>query len=194
MSGSRSKHVEPSMNDGIINSVTRLHFVGYFYWVILRCTDPWILNLKIQCYLDAVCVATVYSSSRLTITFQIKREMRLKTMKSRYETRRLEERKFGGGKGFGLQPFPKLGQLWNIKLSPVKSTFFFFSVALQKQNTFCFTFPCQARLLLFCLSLSLSLSLSLWTPYIGTTQWPTVVRRFPTSLVGTVFGKLNLLF
>jgi hypothetical protein len=39
-------------------------------------------------------------------------EMRLKTMKScYYETRKLEERKFGGGKGFGLQSFPKLGQL-----------------------------------------------------------------------------------
>ena len=30
---------------GIINSVTKLHLVGYWYWVILRCTDPWILNL-----------------------------------------------------------------------------------------------------------------------------------------------------
>ena len=27
---------------------TRLHLVGYFYWVILRCTDPWILNPKIS--------------------------------------------------------------------------------------------------------------------------------------------------
>jgi hypothetical protein len=25
-----SKHVEPSMNGGIINSITRLHLVGYF--------------------------------------------------------------------------------------------------------------------------------------------------------------------
>jgi hypothetical protein len=33
------------MNGGIINSNTRLDLVGYFYWVILRCTDPWILNL-----------------------------------------------------------------------------------------------------------------------------------------------------
>jgi hypothetical protein len=33
------------MNGGIINSITRLqHLVGYFYWFILRCTDPWILN------------------------------------------------------------------------------------------------------------------------------------------------------
>ena len=40
----RSKHVQPSINFGIINSVTRLHLVGYFYWFILRCTDPWILN------------------------------------------------------------------------------------------------------------------------------------------------------
>jgi len=28
----RSKHVEPSINFGIINSVTKLHLVGYFYW------------------------------------------------------------------------------------------------------------------------------------------------------------------
>ena len=34
-----------SMNGGIINSITKLHLVGYFYWFILRYTDPWILNL-----------------------------------------------------------------------------------------------------------------------------------------------------
>jgi len=39
-----SKYVEPSINGGIINSITRLHLFGYFYWFILRCTDPWILN------------------------------------------------------------------------------------------------------------------------------------------------------
>jgi hypothetical protein len=33
------------MNGGIINSITRLHLVGYFFGVILRCTVPWILNL-----------------------------------------------------------------------------------------------------------------------------------------------------
>ena len=27
----RSKHVEPSMNGGIINYITRLHLVSYFY-------------------------------------------------------------------------------------------------------------------------------------------------------------------
>ena len=42
----RSKHVEPSINFEIINYITRLHLVGYFYWFTLRCTDPWILNLK----------------------------------------------------------------------------------------------------------------------------------------------------
>jgi len=41
----RSKHVEPLMNGGIINSVTRLHLVGCLYWIILRCTDPLILKL-----------------------------------------------------------------------------------------------------------------------------------------------------
>ena len=28
------------LNVGIINSITRLHLVGYFYGFILRCTDP----------------------------------------------------------------------------------------------------------------------------------------------------------
>jgi hypothetical protein len=28
----RSKYAEPSINFGIINSITRLHLVGYFYW------------------------------------------------------------------------------------------------------------------------------------------------------------------
>ena len=38
------------MNGGIINSVTRLHLVGCFHWIILRCTDPWILKKKtIKC-------------------------------------------------------------------------------------------------------------------------------------------------
>jgi hypothetical protein len=40
----RSKHVESSINFGIINSITRLHLVCCFYWFILRCTDPWILK------------------------------------------------------------------------------------------------------------------------------------------------------
>ena len=29
-----SKHVEPSINTGIINSITRLHLGGYFYWLL----------------------------------------------------------------------------------------------------------------------------------------------------------------
>jgi len=44
----RSKHVELILkNCGIINSITKLHLVGYCYWVILRCTDPWILKKKL---------------------------------------------------------------------------------------------------------------------------------------------------
>jgi hypothetical protein len=43
----RSKHVEPSINFGIIISITRLHLVGYFWWFILRCTDPWILDFSL---------------------------------------------------------------------------------------------------------------------------------------------------
>jgi hypothetical protein len=44
----RSKHVVPSVNGGIINSIKRLHLVGYFSWGILRCMDPWILNVYMQ--------------------------------------------------------------------------------------------------------------------------------------------------
>ena len=43
----RSKHVEPSINFGIINSITSLHLVGYSYWFTLQCTDPWILNKSV---------------------------------------------------------------------------------------------------------------------------------------------------
>jgi hypothetical protein len=46
LSGNTPTHVEPSVNFGIINSITRLHLVGYFYRFILRCTDPWILKKK----------------------------------------------------------------------------------------------------------------------------------------------------
>ena len=44
----RSKHVEPSINVGIINYITRLHLVSYFYWYILRCTDPWISKVRVN--------------------------------------------------------------------------------------------------------------------------------------------------
>ena len=56
----RSKHVEPLMNGGIINSVTRLHLVGYFYWIILRCTDPWILNPQIYIFIKIRPVETEF--------------------------------------------------------------------------------------------------------------------------------------
>jgi hypothetical protein len=42
------------MNGGIINCITRLNLVGYFYWVILRCTDPWILNLLQRFWIGVV--------------------------------------------------------------------------------------------------------------------------------------------
>ena len=51
-----SKHVEPSMNGGIINSVTRLHLVGYFYWVTH-------LNIRIFC---KVATWRILNSSRLS--------------------------------------------------------------------------------------------------------------------------------
>jgi len=44
------------MNGRIINSITRLHLVGYFYWVILRCTDPWILNLFLYLFIPSLFV------------------------------------------------------------------------------------------------------------------------------------------
>jgi len=53
----RSIHVGPSISVRIINSITRLHLVGYFYWFILRCTDPWILNLLIVFGMQKCCNA-----------------------------------------------------------------------------------------------------------------------------------------
>ena len=35
-------------NVGIINSITGLHLVGYFYSFVLRCTHPWTLNWHIN--------------------------------------------------------------------------------------------------------------------------------------------------
>jgi len=40
-----SKHVEPSINFGIINSITRLHLVGYFYWYSLIFFDDCVLYI-----------------------------------------------------------------------------------------------------------------------------------------------------
>jgi len=37
----RSKHVEPSINFGIISSITRLHLVGYFYWFTRVFISAW---------------------------------------------------------------------------------------------------------------------------------------------------------
>jgi hypothetical protein len=39
MRGVRLKHVEPSMNGGMVDSIAGLHLVVYFSWVIMRCTD-----------------------------------------------------------------------------------------------------------------------------------------------------------
>jgi len=44
------------MKGGIINSVTRLHLVGCFCWIILRCTDPLILNLYYQAWILCFCL------------------------------------------------------------------------------------------------------------------------------------------
>jgi hypothetical protein len=49
MSGMPLEHVKPSMNGGIINSITILHLVSNFSWDILRYTDPWILKNECLC-------------------------------------------------------------------------------------------------------------------------------------------------
>jgi hypothetical protein len=54
-----SKHVEPSVNFGIIIYITRLH-LGHFCWFILRCTDPWISNLW-DAYLWLLCNSKMVS-------------------------------------------------------------------------------------------------------------------------------------
>jgi hypothetical protein len=41
-----SKHVELSINFGIINSITRLHLVGYFYWFVFK--ETWIFRTEFR--------------------------------------------------------------------------------------------------------------------------------------------------
>jgi len=48
----RSKHVELSINFGIINSITRLHLVGYFYWFIMIRLFIFLLNFE-KCVLNS---------------------------------------------------------------------------------------------------------------------------------------------
>jgi len=43
MSGMPLETVEPSINFGIINSITRLYLVGYFYWSV-RNYHYWLRN------------------------------------------------------------------------------------------------------------------------------------------------------
>jgi len=59
----RSKHVESSINFGIINSITRLHLVGYFCWFILRFMKTWILNLKVYGFSVSLKRPTYFSPS-----------------------------------------------------------------------------------------------------------------------------------
>jgi hypothetical protein len=50
----RPKHVEQLRNIGIINSTTRLHLVGSFCEIYIRCTDPWTSRILVQ-YLLYLC-------------------------------------------------------------------------------------------------------------------------------------------
>jgi len=54
----------PSINFGIINSITRLHLISCFYWFILRCTDPWILNIKFLAFYGTRRFITAFTSAR----------------------------------------------------------------------------------------------------------------------------------
>jgi hypothetical protein len=62
----RSKHFKPLINFVIINSVTKLHHVGYFYcWIYagiyLRCTDPWTSNTAhIHNILTCICLSAYF--------------------------------------------------------------------------------------------------------------------------------------
>ena len=56
-----SKHVEPSINGGIINSNTRLHLVGYFYGVTC-CNYP----MK-SCYIEGSCLLFRFFSISCTL-------------------------------------------------------------------------------------------------------------------------------
>jgi hypothetical protein len=55
-----SKHVEPSINFEIINSITRLHLVGYIYWFIqLDLSPDKVLNVADRSYWLSTIIYTV---------------------------------------------------------------------------------------------------------------------------------------
>ena len=61
MSGSRSKHVKPSINVGIINSITRLHLVGYFYGFFPR--KIWPIQLAFLHFNLCILFVSFYSAT-----------------------------------------------------------------------------------------------------------------------------------
>ena len=46
-----------------------MHLVGYLYWVILRCTDPWILNLQ--------CIIFSSNVRRKVFTNKVRRQQQM---------------------------------------------------------------------------------------------------------------------
>jgi len=64
-----SKHVEPSINFGIINYITRLHLVGCFYWYSLIFFDDCVLYIFNDCvlYIFDDCVLYIFDDCVLHI-------------------------------------------------------------------------------------------------------------------------------
>jgi hypothetical protein len=64
-----SKHYEPSINFGIINSITKLHLVGYFYWLVIinRCRYVSLITINYQLFTTGrhiiIIIASVYRVS-----------------------------------------------------------------------------------------------------------------------------------
>ena len=61
------KHVEPSINFGIINPITRLHLVGYFYW--FTASD---ICLSERIFSDTYNKAYIYPPERYYLYFKFK--------------------------------------------------------------------------------------------------------------------------
>jgi hypothetical protein len=63
-----SKHVEPLIDFGIINSTTKLHFAGYFYWLISinGCRYVSLITINYQLFTTGrhiIIIASVYRVS-----------------------------------------------------------------------------------------------------------------------------------
>jgi len=106
------------MNGGIINSVTRLHLVGCFYWIVrifVQCDkntkafeklfyhDNILLNLTFM----GPCIVSIFQNIQSTIDSKVQQEIKAhyNNLKHNLETRKLQNNQLGKNKAQHISQF-----------------------------------------------------------------------------------------